>query len=146
MRKNKKSGFTLVELVVVIVILGILATIAVPRVFESIEDARKKADLATAQAISTAIDVSLAKHKGKLNYNLGPDVRKMVGMAKHEMVYTSKNIVAANQKPVNPIDPLDTKYHYKWAILWVPNKDVIYIFKAGDVDPLITMQVPNITY
>ncbi len=52
----KKSAFTMVELIFVIVIIGILASIAVPK-FSSIKDgAKKSAEIATISAVATALD------------------------------------------------------------------------------------------
>ena len=53
-KKKSKKGFTLIELIVVIAILGILALIAIPRFVGLTENARQKADTATAVTIKNA--------------------------------------------------------------------------------------------
>ena len=53
MLKNRK-GFTLIELIVVIVIIGVLAAIVIPRLVGFQATARYKADVATAKTIATA--------------------------------------------------------------------------------------------
>lgn len=60
MKKRNKKGFTLVELVVVIAILGLLAAIAVPRLGKFKEDARLKANNATAAVIGRAAEIYIA--------------------------------------------------------------------------------------
>lgn len=51
---KKEKGFTLVELLAVIVILGIIAAIAVPMIGNVINDSKDKAILADAQTILNA--------------------------------------------------------------------------------------------
>lgn len=53
---GSKSGFTLIELIVVIAILGILAGIAVPAYSGYIKKANEAADLVQLDSVKTAVD------------------------------------------------------------------------------------------
>jgi type IV pilus assembly protein PilA len=60
LRKNGKKGFTLVELIVVIVILGILLAIAVPSLVGYIQKARDEGAKATASVVYQGLQTVLS--------------------------------------------------------------------------------------
>ena len=49
--RNNKNGFTLIELIIVMVILGIMAAVAVPRYLDSIANAEQSAEDAVISAV-----------------------------------------------------------------------------------------------
>ena len=55
MKTNKKNGFTLIELIIVMVILGIMAAVAVPKYLDSISNAEESAEDAVISAIRSGL-------------------------------------------------------------------------------------------
>lgn len=64
MRKSE-SGFTLVELLIVVVILGILAAVAIPQFADSTEEARASNLQSNLAVMRNAIEFYRTNHRGK---------------------------------------------------------------------------------
>ena len=54
--KNNKNGFTLIELIMVMIILGVLSAVAIPRYLETIENAEEAAEDAIISNIGVALE------------------------------------------------------------------------------------------
>lgn len=63
MKRLNKKGFTLVELLVVIVILGVIMSIAIPSITSSIERSKDKQKTQIIKLIESAGELYVDKHK-----------------------------------------------------------------------------------
>jgi general secretion pathway protein G len=61
--KRKRDGFTLVELVVVVLVMGILAAVAAPRMFDTYSNARENSARQSLSVLRDAIELYRAEHE-----------------------------------------------------------------------------------
>lgn len=61
---KRKQGFTLVEMMIVVLIVGILAGVMVPQVTDSTDEAKEAALSATTQVVQKAIELYHLQHNG----------------------------------------------------------------------------------
>ena len=55
MTKNRKHGFTLIELIVVIAIIGVLAAILIPSIIGYVKKSKRTADVSTAHTVNEGV-------------------------------------------------------------------------------------------
>jgi prepilin-type N-terminal cleavage/methylation domain-containing protein len=116
--KNEK-GFTLVEVIAVLVILGILAAVAIPKFFDMQETAREKAIAAAIGEINGQVALSFAKNALEggptgeyqgFDGNIGPDFEFDTAIAD-----------ATGQPQSGTIELVtDTDNAHKWNLTWTP--------------------------
>lgn len=80
----KRKGFTLVELLAVLVILGLLALLITPTVFNSINDFKKEAEAKQVTAIEMAAEDWVSDHLVMLPQNFGDTMYITLGDLKAE--------------------------------------------------------------
>src|ERR1700757_3818100 len=70
MTKRKKSGFTLIELMIVVAIIGILAAIAIPRFAEMIRKSAEGSSKGNLGAIRSALSIYYGDMEGQFPSDL----------------------------------------------------------------------------
>jgi len=86
---KKRRGFTLVELLVVLLILGVLVGLAVPRYMESQKTARARTFAANVRQIVSALEAY------KMDHSVGSDAKYPDNLEKLKTKYFT-------QEPINP--------------------------------------------
>ena len=62
-RRTRKSGFTLVEILIVVIILGILAAIVIPQFTSASQDARKSNMTSQLQSLRAQVELYKLQHR-----------------------------------------------------------------------------------
>ncbi len=113
MKLSSQRGFTLVEILIVVVIMGILAAIVVPQFSQSSDDARFTSTVQNLQSLRGQIDLYRNQHEGKFPgtaAGASPDVVFSEQMTLPSNEAGAKSL-AANQGFGDPLFPYGPYIH-----------------------------------
>jgi general secretion pathway protein G len=102
--RARSTGFTLIEILVVLAIIGLIAAVAAPQVFNRLGGAKTDSARVQIEALSTSIDLYRLE-VGKLPNDLQDLVSKPSGVDRWNGPYL--------RKPVVPKDPWGIEFLYK---------------------------------
>ena len=124
MDKNKKKGFTLVELIVVLAILAILAAMLVPALTGYIDKANEKKVIATARQYYVAAQTVVSEA-----YANGDEINEIIVSISDNKIGQFSSIQIGNDTDETPED---NKYFQSFLNLAELTDDTIYINLMSD--------------
>lgn len=99
--RSRQQGFTFIELVIVIILLGLLAAAALPRLLDVTDDAEIASLEGVAGGFSTAVSIAHAQwyaEGGKRGSVTTPDQKTQINMD-GKIIYMTENGWPANTRP-----------------------------------------------
>ncbi len=104
---KSRAGFTLIELMVVMIILGLLAALVVPRMFGRVGEAKQKAAYSQIELFGTALD-SFRLDTGRYPTS-AEGLEALVGQSSGVEDWNGPYL----KKIEIPLDPWNNEYHYE---------------------------------
>ena len=96
-RMTRRPAFSMMELVIVMVIMGILAAIAIPRISTAVERAKAEAVEASLSQVRNSIEVYKAEHEGRI-----PDKQFVAQMTQYSNVQGTTDTSLSPKFPLGP--------------------------------------------
>ena len=96
-RFKANGGFTLIEVIVVLMIIGFLASIALPQFSKVIANSQEKADLASIEIIESALEVYRIE-EGEYPTNIGNDFNALITELNGKGYLRQNEIKSADEK------------------------------------------------
>jgi general secretion pathway protein G len=105
--RNRQSGFTLIEIMVVVVILAVLGALVVPKILENVDKARVTRAQSDIRAIQTALDLYRLD-----NFKYPTTEQGLQALVKQPSDPTITNYRSGGYLPSSPKDPWNNPYQY----------------------------------
>jgi general secretion pathway protein G len=106
--RNRQSGFTLIEIMVVVVILAVLGALVVPKILENVDKARVTRAQSDIRAIQTALDTYRLD-----NFKYPTTEQGLQALVKQPADATITNYRSGGYLASLPKDPWNNPYQYQ---------------------------------